>query len=204
MIRVAWVLLAGFLGVSVASPTLSYGGPTSLPVLATKNANKYLQVREATNRNDAPEIDMFLRYLGLPKGLAWCAAFSLYNYKEASDVLRIKQPFPRYGRVSMLWSTCQNNPLKYRAITADEVRFGSVRLQPGDLPVWANGVIKGGDFNGHTGLVIQQLSSRSFSSIEGNTQPGPQGNQRDGGGVYIRERAINPGNFRVLGFCRVR
>ena len=174
----------------------------SLPQAATDNARKYLHVREAANRNDAPEIDRFLAYLGLPKGLAWCAAFSLFNYKEAADALHVRQPFPRYGRVAMLWSACQRNPLKYRAITADQVRLGSVRLQPGDLPIWASGTIRGGDFNGHTGLVQAQLSPLRFRSIEGNTTPGPTGNQRDGGGVYDRIRFISPGSFRVVGFCR--
>lgn len=176
----------------------------NLPQAATDNAQKYLHVRERSNRNDAPEIDRFLGYLGLPKGLSWCAAFSIYNYKEAADGLQVKQPLPRYGRVAMLWDHCKRNPIKYRAITADEVRRGSVQLQPGDLPIWASGTIKGGDFNGHTGLVQAQLSPTRFESIEGNTTPGPTGNQRDGGGVYERTRAINPGTFRILGFCRVR
>jgi hypothetical protein len=175
-----------------------------LPIKAVEHGRKYLDVRELTGNNDAPEIDKFLKYLGLPKGLSWCAAYSLYCYKEAADELRIKQPFPRYGRVAMLWSTCQRNPLKYRAITSDEVRLGSVQLQAGDLPVWSHGTIKAGDFNGHTGMVLRQLSPRSFQSIEGNTSSGNKGSQREGNGVFIREREIAPGSFRILGFCRAQ
>lgn len=189
-----------------------------LPALAVQKGKAYLHVREKTNHNDAPEIDRMLAYLGLPKGLSWCAAYSLTCYREASDELGVKQPFPRYGRVAMLWSVCKANPLKYKAITADEVRLGSVQLRPGDLPVWAHGTIKSGDFNGHTGLVIGPIVDgkvqvveayyekpkpvKSFRSIEGNTQPGPGGNQREGGGVYERTRTIAPGSFRILGFCR--
>lgn len=173
-----------------------------LPELAVQKGKAYLHVRERTNLNDAPEIDRMLAYLGLPKGLSWCAAYSLTCYREAADELRVKQPFPKYGRVAMLKAACERNPLKYRWITADEVRFGSVQLRPGDLPMWAHGTIRAGDFNGHTGLVVKQLSPRSFRSIEGNTQPGPGGNQREGGGVYERTRAIEPGSFRILGFCR--
>jgi len=188
----------------IALAWFSLAVAADLPTTATRHAYKYLHVREQTNRNDHPEIDRMLGYLGLPKGLSWCAAYSLYCYKGAADELRIKQPFPRYGRVAMLRQACINNPLKYRYISADAVRFGSVQLQSGDLPLWAHGVIRSGDFNGHTGLVIKQLSPRSFRSIEGNTQPGTGGDQREGGGVYIRERFINPGSFRVLGFCRVQ
>jgi len=186
----------------LAGSALAYAA--DLPQTAAEVSTRYLHVREATNRNDGPEVEMFLRYLGLPKGQPWCAAFSLYCYKEAADVLQVKQPFPRYGRVAMLWDTCRRNPLKYQAITADQVRLGSVRLRPGDLPVWANGTIRNNDFNGHTGLVITPVSPLTFRSIEGNTMPGDSGNQRDGGGVYERIRAINPGNFRIIGFCRLR
>ena len=198
-----FVLLLLILAVFLLGP-VALVWSADLPVAAVHNSHRYLHVRERTNHNDAPEIDRMLAYLGLPKGLSWCAAFSLYNYHEAADELKVKQPFPRYGRVAMLWSACQRNPLRYRAITSYEVRLGSVRLQPGDLPIWANGTIKAGDFNGHTGLVEQQLSPRSFRSIEGNTQPGPGGNQREGGGVYERTRSIDAGSFRILGFCRAR
>lgn len=186
----------------LAGSALAYAA--DLPQTAAEVSTRYLHVREATNRNDGPEVEMFLRYLGLPKGQPWCAAFSLYCYRQASEELYVKQPFPVTGRVAMLWSTCQNNPIKYHAITSDQVRFGAAKLKAGDLPVWANGTIRNGDFNGHTGLVIHQLSPRSFMSIEGNTMPGDTGNQRDGGGVYQRTRTINPGNFRIIGFCRLR
>jgi len=175
-----------------------------LPETAVKNAHQYLKLREKTGNNDSPEIDRMLAYLGLPKHLSWCAAFSIYNYYQAAEALHVKQPFPKYGRVAMLRQACINNPLKYRYITADEVRLGSVYLSSGDLPLWAHGTIRGGDFNGHTGLVIQQLSPRSFQSIEGNTSSGSKGSQNNGNGVFIRERQISPGTFRILGFCRVR
>lgn len=194
-----------FLASVLISTAISTQAQSSgLPQAAADNAKKYLHVREKTNHNDAPEIDRWLAYLGLPKGLSYCAAFSIYNFKEAADVLNVKQPWPRYGRVSMLKEVCQRNPLKYRWIAADEVRFGTVQLHPGDLPMWAAGAIRGGDFNGHTGLVQSQLSNLKFRTIEGNTMPGNTGNQREGGGVYQRTRTITLGNFRLLGFCRIR
>lgn len=174
-----------------------------LPAKATEHGKKYLNVRELTGKNDHPDIDKFLKYLGLPKGLSWCAAYVLFAYKEAADELGIKQPLPRYGRVAMLKKACQQNPLKYRWITADEVRFGSVRLQPGDMPMWAHGTIRDGDFNGHIGMGLQQLSFVRFQDIEGNTSSGDSGSQREGNGVFIRTRTIAPGTFRILGFCRV-
>lgn len=175
-----------------------------LPSSAAEHGKKFLHIREKTGHNDHPDIDKFLKYLGLPKGLSWCAAYVLFNWKEASDELNEKQPLPRYGRVAMLKSTCERNPLKYRWITADEVRLGSVRLQKGDLPMWASGTIRNGDFNGHIGMELQQFSPIAFQDIEGNTGSGNTGSQREGNGVYIRTRTIAGGNFRILGFCRVR
>ncbi len=185
----------------LAAQSLSAG---DLPQTAADVSRRYLHVREATNRNDGAEVEKFLRYLGLPKGQPWCAAFSLYCYKEAAEELNVRQPYPRYGRVAMLWSTCRSNPLKYRAITTEEAILGSVKLRPGDLPIWASGTIRSGDFNGHIGLIQQQISPKKIRTIEGNTTPGETGDQRDGGGVYERTRAISPGNFRIIGFCRLR
>lgn len=176
----------------------------NLPKAAVKNAHKYLYLRERTNHNDAPEIDRMLAYLGLPKQLSWCAAFTLWNYHEAADELNIKQPLPKYGRVAMLWEACKRNPLKYRTFTADEVRFGSVQLQAGDIPIFANGTIRNRDFNGHTGLVQSQLSNVKMLTIEGNTSSGNGGSQREGNGVFERTRTIAPGTFRIIGFCRVK
>ena len=196
------IVLIGFLlGWSLGPPHCL---AAELPGQAVRQAHNYLHVRELTGRNDHPDIDRFLGYLGLPKGLSWCAAYVLYSYKEAADELRMRQPLPRYGRVARLASVCKSNPLKYRWITTDEVRFGSVRLQPGDMPMWANGRIRSGDFDGHIGLGLQQLSPVKIRTIEGNTSSGNKGSQREGNGVFIRERAINPGSFRIIGFCRVR
>lgn len=171
---------------------------------AVVQARKYSYVREITNHNDAPEIDQFLAYIGLPKQLSWCAAYVIFSYKNASEILHVKQPLPKYGRVAMLWETCKRNPLKYRTFTADDVRFGSVQLQAGDIPIFAHGTIRNGDFNGHTGLVQSQLSNVKMQTIEGNTSSGNGGSQREGNGVFERTRTISPGTFRIIGFCRVR
>lgn len=197
----AWQLLGAMVLVALVAGAV-HGD--SLPAAAAENGKKYLYVREKTNRNDHPDIDRFLAYLGLPKGLSWCAAYVLFNWKEAAEAQGVKQPLPRYGRVAMLKKVCEQNPLKYRWIPAEQVRMGSVKLQKGDLPMWASGTIRNGDFNGHIGMTLEQFTLRSFQDIEGNTGPGNAGDQREGNGVYIRTRTIEGGNFRILGFCRVR
>lgn len=169
------------------------------------NAEKYLYVRELTNNNDSPEIDKFLAYLGLPKHLSWCAAYTIFCYKEAADSLQIKNPLPKYGKVSALWEITQENELRYKTFEAEEVLSGEIKLTKSDIPIWASGLIKNNDFSGHTGLVRYQINKDKFATIEGNTTPGDKGNQREGGGVYERERKLAIGSkFQVLGFIRVR
>lgn len=169
------------------------------------NAEKYLYVRELTNNNDAPEIDKFLTYLGLPKHLPWCSAYVVYVCKEAADSLQIKNPIFRTGKVSSLWEFSQENELRYKTFDSEEVLSGEIKLTKSDIPIWASGLIKNNDFSGHTGLVRYQINKDKFATIEGNTTPGDKGNQREGGGVYERERKLAIGSkFQVLGFIRVR
>jgi len=51
--------------------------------------SKQLYVREATNRNDGTEVKRYLKYVGLPEGNSWCAAYVSYNlgtYKIPSPI----------------------------------------------------------------------------------------------------------------------
>ena len=49
---------------------------------ALKVAEGYTYVREKTNHNDAPEIDRFLKYVGLAPHLSWCLAFDNFCWGE--------------------------------------------------------------------------------------------------------------------------
>ena len=164
------------------------------------NSIQYLDLRERTNHNDDPTIDRMLAYLGLPPRLSWCAAFVIWNYKEAGCKL------PRQGRCATLLRVCQANGIRYLVFDAEEVAMGIRRLQPGDMPIWAHGRINAArDFNGHTGIILGQRNRTSFISREGNTMPSNAGDQREGGGVYDRQRGLGFGSsFRVVGFIRVR
>lgn len=176
----------------------------SLPQAALDESAKYLFVRESTNHNDSPEIDAMLSYIGLPKRLSWCAAYVVYAYKGAAEALSIKNPVPKIGRVSMLWDTCRARELSFKTFPASDVKSGVEKLRPGDIIVWRHGKnIK--NFDGHTGLIKRQADRNGFESREGNTQPGPSGNQREGGGVYDRTRKLGLGtSFEVVGFIRIR
>lgn len=191
------------LAVAYAVPSKARG--ETIGEAAMQNAHRYLYLREKTNRNDAPEIDQFLKYLGLPSRLSWCAAFVIWNHKEAAEATGQKQPLPKHGRVAKLWEIAKNNPVRYTTFTTEQVRLGLIKLQPGDLPIWKSSPVTNGDFNGHIGHTIKQITNKHIRTIEGNTLPeGQAGNQREGGGVYVRNRYLAPGNFTIIGFIRTQ
>jgi hypothetical protein len=56
---------------------------------------------------------------------------------------------------------------------------------------------------GHAGLVVS-WEGQAGITIEGNTGPGDAGDQREGGGVYLRKRMLSPGSaFRIVSFTPV-
>jgi len=68
-----------------ASPAEDKTDPV-VPGLRTKIlriAEGELGVKEATGRNDGQRVEEYLRYTGLGKGYAWCAAFVSWCYGQA-------------------------------------------------------------------------------------------------------------------------
>jgi hypothetical protein len=164
-----------------------------------ENSAKYLHVRERHNDNRSPEIDTWLKYLGLPMGQPYCAAFYVYNYHEQGHNL------PRIGRCSLLWQTCRARELTYKTFDAEAVSMGIEKIRPADGIIWRHGRGTTSNFNGHAGIALAQTGRTTFRSREGNTQPGSTGNQREGGGVFDRNRRLDIGSaFEVVGFIRVR
>lgn len=164
-----------------------------------ENSAKYLHVRELHNDNRSPEIDKWLKYLGLPMGQPYCAAFVIYNYHEVGHNM------PKIGRCSLLLQRCKAMELTYKTFDAEAVLMGIEKLQPGDCVTWRHGRGTTSNFNGHEGVVLRQLDRPSFRSREGNAMPSNAGNQREGGGVFDRTRKLNIGSaFEVVGFIRVR
>lgn len=172
--------------VAILFPLLMGAG--TIPERALGVAGNYLHVREATNHNDHPDIDRFLAYMGLPKGLPWCAAFVVYTYGEAAREQQAKNPLPRYARVATLHSYAKANAGRYQVITPDRFIAGVEKIRPGDIPVWLYGA--GPNPNGHTGLARGQNGRFELLTREGNTQPTNTGDQREGGGVYDRSRYL--------------
>lgn len=139
-------------------------------------------------QNHGPAIDRFLIDVHLAPGNPYCAAFVSYSLDAAGNVV-----IPRVR------SGLAHNFIIQQSIPARKVLRGTVRIPIGTILVWQ----KGNTMFGHTGLVIVWAQSEGIT-VEANTSPGKQGNQREGDGVWIRHRSIQPASyFRIVDFTPV-
>lgn len=126
-------------------------------------------VREASGRNDGPEVERYLAHVGLGPGYAWCAAFVSYHLDQCG----VNNP-------RSAWSPAF-------ASVADQVwtpRKASRSPRPGDVfSIYFPSLGR----VGHVGLVAG-LDGNYINTIEGNTS-GP--GSRDGDGVYARRRQLS-------------
>jgi hypothetical protein len=134
-----------------------------------ENAVADVGVREATGRNDGPEVEAYLKHVRLPKGNPWCAAFVCYQLSSCGV------DNPRSG-----WSP---------AVAAAGRRVWSPRKAlrsplPGD--VFSLFYPKLGR-EGHVGFVLSH-DGKYITTVEGNTS-GP--GSREGDGVYVLKRQLN-------------
>lgn len=147
----------------------------SLAIRAMQIAQSKEGVREQTGNNDGPEVEAYLKAVGLGKGYSWCMAFVVWCYDQAAQQLGVKNPLVRTGGCMKQWNetTCKK--------TSDP--------QVGDIFIMDLG--KGA---GHTGIVTQ-VRGEVVDTIEGNTNSNGSAN---GDGVYIRSRNVS----RIKGFIR--
>lgn len=146
------------------------------------------RVEESDGPNSGPEVDMFLASVGLGTGYPYCAAFVAYILDEFPA---IRQPTER--------TAMARGYISARSIRASEVLLGIKEVPPGTIVTFG----KGNGIYGHSGFVVE-WSGEGGVTIEANTSPGEYGSQRDGDGVWVRNRSIVPGNyFRIISFTPV-
>jgi len=157
-------LLLFILSLSVPAP--SFGIDKESCIVQT--AEQFLDVREATGKNDGPEVEMFLKSVGLGKGYSWCAAFVHYVLDQCGvkNTINAWSPTAHNAKNLVYWNGRQySTPM------------------PGDVfTIWSYSRKR----IAHTGFVHSQTSDRFYTSIEGNTNDGGSFN---GDGVYKRRRS---------------
>ena len=137
--------------------------------------------------NRGETVELFLASVGLPPGNPWCAAFVGYCLEQANATY----PAVRSGLARHYLTS---SSVSYQRVTRE-----NMRLDHGAIVGWK----RGNTIFGHVGFVIE-WQGRCGTTIEGNTTMGAGGNQFNGGGVWIRERCIEPMNhFRITWFTNV-
>lgn len=128
--------------------------------------------------NAGTEVAKYLKSVGLPSGLPWCAAFVYYIFSELSKKLSVPNPLAKTGGVMQQWESASND-IK---ITADRARTNHKLIRPGQVFIMR----RPGRGLGHMGIVINvNLSKGTFTSIEGNTNDKLSG-EGDRVGVNVR------------------
>lgn len=150
-------------------------------------ALKYEGVTEVS-KNSSPEIDVFLKYVGLSPGNPYCASFVSYCIGEA----KVREPKIKSGLARSFIIT--------KSIPVSKVLTGEIKIPAGSIVVWK----QGNTVFGHVGFTTLEWIGKEGYTIEANTGSGDKGNQRDGEGIYQRRRRITPGAaFRITHFTLV-
>lgn len=147
-------------------------------------AFSYLGTQEIGS-NEGPEVSKFLKSVGLNPGYAWCAAYVSFCFDAADNTVL---PKVRSARAQAF--------ITNRSHDASDILRHKVRPKMGWVLVWKNG---NGPY-GHVGFVVS-WHGRCGVTVEGNTSSGVYGSQREGDGIWLRVRCIEPANkFRITHF----
>ncbi len=147
-------------------------------------------IREKTNNNDGPMVELIQKTIGGAVNESWCMSFVQTCAAYAAMKCEVKTMLFESEHCLTVWN---NTPISQR------VKYVPL---PGAVVIWRHGISQ----NGHTGIIIGS-DGLVFQAIEGNTTAGaanPNGPiEREGGGVYFTERS-NSGNgdMHVIGFLK--
>jgi hypothetical protein len=141
---------------------------TPLATTTLKTAISQLGVQEIPKGSNAgPEVEIYLRSVGLGRGYSWCMAFVYWCTQQAAIKIVIKNPLKKTGGV------------------LDQYNSSSALVtktpQPGDIFIMDLG--KG---LGHTGIV-EKVEKDLIHTIEGNTN---DEGSREGYKVCRKQRKI--------------
>jgi hypothetical protein len=121
--------------------------------------------------NAGPEVNNYLKSVGLRPGYAWCMAFIYWCVEQAAKELNEINPLVKTGGVLRQW-----NEVKLRKLSSRDRA-----IKPGDIFIMDYG--KG---LGHAGFV-ERVGNGIIHTIEGNTN---EGGSREGYKVTRRQRLL--------------
>jgi len=138
---------------------------------------KQVGIKEKTNKNDGKEVEAYLASVNLPKGFPYCAAGQYYCWKEATKfyVGLYPNPVPKTASANGMYDGLMRKGIR-----------GAFIPDINDLIVWKNTH----NYNGHIERIIDVNQKGWVVTVGFNTSSGTKGNQRDGAGVYVRQRNV--------------
>jgi hypothetical protein len=173
-------------GVADGIPVYAIKQAKAIPVINSfiASAEKDLYVRE-TRTNSSPQIDQYLKYVGLNPGYAWCMAYTQFHFNRGCMSNAVPNSLIKGASVRTV----------YRQMRMKGTRLPSNRAgERGQLMCFRHGTTQ----YGHVAIVTGRTGSGKLTTVEGNT--GPDGG-RDGDGVYRKVRPLQGyAKLRTEGF----
>lgn len=158
--------------------------------LMVEAAKVCVGIREKTNNNDGPMVELIQKTIGPAAHESWCMAFVQTCAAYAALKTGKKPTLFESEHCLTVWNnTPVTNRVKYVPL-------------PGAIAIWRHGVTT----NGHTGIITGS-DGHIFQAVEGNTSGGsanPNGPiEREGGGVYYTSRShLGAGDMHIVGFLK--
>jgi hypothetical protein len=164
-----------------------------IAIEAAAGAKRNIGVVEHGGENRGVAVETYLRSVGLPPGLPWCAAFVRFRFERAAAKLDVKLPehFPDSG-----WVPAYVEWAKTRDVwlTPMEALANFDQVRPGDLVAYW---FEHKNRCAHIGIVVEPATTAGFTTVEGNTNgDDPTTVERDGDGVWLKRRrwtSLGPG-----------
>lgn len=109
-------------------------------------------------------------------GFYYCYAFQYWAVDSASKLLKIANPLPRTGHCNTAFNEC----LKRGKVVKFEYKVDDI------------GIYRASNGSGHAFRIAEIINKSDgvVKTIEANTSPDVRGDQRNGGGVYLKKRFL--------------
>ena len=149
----------------------------TLALNSLQSAQSQIGIQEIPKGSNAgPDVEKYLKSVGLSKGYAWCMAFVYWNVQQAATKLAVSNPLKKTAGVMDQWNHTATKKV--------------VIPSPGAIFImdFSHGV-------GHTGFV-EKVEGNLIHTIEGNTNAD---GSREGYEVARRVRKIS----QIKGFIQI-
>ena len=145
---------------------------------------------------------VFLKYIGLKPGLAYCLAFSLWCWHQAQPSVRL----PRLGRVNAFYSLARVDSAHYAVLSPSDVQWGITVPVEGDFVLFNHDSPGVTNWSGHAGLYVAKVDATHFDTVEGNTSCPARvpKDERNGGCIARKTRRLGMTGFEVVAIIHPR